>query len=247
MIDWVPSLKMPRRRPCQTANLARMDTLVFGGLGLGLALVVFLGFAETFYLRGENKGPIADLFLVHGLIYTAWFLLFPLQAVLMGAGRVRLHRVLGWSAVALSAGMVITGFQAGFDALARGVEIPGAGAEAFFFLSFSDALGFAVLFAAALAARARADWHKRFMALASISVILPAAVRMAEGFGLAEAGVAVQLGAFGVLGLYDLWLWRWAHPATIIGGALLAVKLLGVLTIARTDAWAKIVTALSGL
>ncbi|MGF1456582.1 MAG: hypothetical protein ACFB6R_14540 [Alphaproteobacteria bacterium] len=222
------------------------DSRFFGGAGLVLALVVFLGFSETFYLRSADLGPVPTLFMVHGVIYSAWFLLFPVQVWLIAARRWRTHRAFGMGAMGLAVGMVVTGLMAGFDALERGVEIPGAGAAAFFFLSFSDAVGFAVLFAAALAARRLGPWHKRLMLIASASVILPAAVRMAGMIGFPEAGAGVQLGLLGALGLYDIYRLGQPHMATAIGGVFLGLKLLGVLSLARTDAWAGFVAWLAG-
>ncbi len=224
-----------------STGTAATDSRFFAGAGLVLALVVFLGFAPSFYLRDAELGPVPSLFFVHGLIYSVWFLLFPLQVGLIAAGRRRIHRMLGLAAMPLAVGMVVTGLMAGFDALERGVEIPGAGAAAFFFLSFSDAIGFALLFGAAIVVRRHGDWHKRLMLIASASVILPAAVRMAGALGLPEAGAGVQLGLLGALGLYDLRRWGWPHWATVIGGVFLGLKLFGVITLARTDMWARFV------
>jgi len=59
-------------------------------------LIVFAGFAHTYYLRFvfEIKG-LALLLRVHGFLFTAWFVLLFVQARLVARRRVDLHRKLG--------------------------------------------------------------------------------------------------------------------------------------------------------
>src|SRR5271168_1517641 len=60
------------------------------------ALILFAGFAHTFYLRlvFETKG-LPLLLHLHGLLFTAWFVLFFVQARLVARHHVDLHRKLG--------------------------------------------------------------------------------------------------------------------------------------------------------
>jgi hypothetical protein len=53
-----------------------------------LLLVVIVGFSPTFYLRSAFNAPeLSWRVLVHGLILTAWFLAFALQAALVARRR----------------------------------------------------------------------------------------------------------------------------------------------------------------
>ena len=63
-------------------------------LALGLSLLIFVGFARTFYLRTQLGGPPLPsvLVLVHGLLFTSWMLLLAVQSGLARFGRVRWHR-----------------------------------------------------------------------------------------------------------------------------------------------------------
>ena len=59
-------------------------------------LIIFAGFARTFYLRPvfQTKG-LPLLLQLHGFLFTAWFVLFFVQARLVARHRVDLHRKLG--------------------------------------------------------------------------------------------------------------------------------------------------------
>jgi hypothetical protein len=58
---------------------------------------------------------------VHGLLFTAWVLLFLLQAMLVATRRVKLHMRLGIAGAALPAVMVVVGVAAGviYDIFSR--------------------------------------------------------------------------------------------------------------------------------
>jgi hypothetical protein len=67
------------------------------GLALAVALTVFAGFAPTYYLRLRYSpdSPLPGMLHLHGLVFTAWILLFLAQSTLVAAGRTDLHRRLG--------------------------------------------------------------------------------------------------------------------------------------------------------
>ena len=204
-----------------------------------VAAAVFLGFAPSFYLRAPERGPLSPLFIAHGLVFTAWFALFIAQAVLARRGAFTLHKTLGFASAPLALAMVLLGFEAGRDAFLRGVGLSEGGPpEVFFFLSWSDALGFTLLYGAALLMRRRGDWHKRLMLLASISMLLPATGRLSVTLGVDPlSAVAMQFAFLAPLLAFDLRTLRRAHPATLAGAALLVLKIVGVFTLAETEAW----------
>ncbi len=206
-------------------------------MGGAIVVIVFLGFAPTFYLRAEDKGPLNPLFLIHGLLFTAWFSLFLVQTVMIARRHVLTHRILGLMSIPLAIAMVPSGLHAGLDALDRGVSFLWYPPETFFFISFTDMIGFAVLYGAGLIFRRRAGVHKRLMLLATISISLPAAGRIANEFGIGPAGVISQLGLLAALALFD---WRSLgriHPASLAGIGLVLAKLLGIVTIAASPLW----------
>jgi hypothetical protein len=69
-------------------------------MAITAAVVVFVGFAPTFYLRGyfvlrADQPPVSPLLLVHGLIGTLWTALFVTQSFLVLRQRTDIHRRLG--------------------------------------------------------------------------------------------------------------------------------------------------------
>ena len=146
-----------------------------------LAFLVAIGFAKTYYLKLAFATPALPwLVHVHGALITAWFVLFAVQAALIGARRVDLHRRLGAFGAALAVAIVLVSPLVLVRATAR--EIASPDVDPFWFVIFGvDAVilaDFAVLVAAAIAFRRQSDIHKRLMLLATASMLLPALGRM---------------------------------------------------------------------
>ena len=68
----------------------------------------------------------------------------------------------------------------GIDGLGPGFTIL-EGLSGAFWGNLGSALAFLILVALAIALRARADWHKRLMLLASMAIMLPALARLSRG------------------------------------------------------------------
>src|SRR6516225_5711861 len=88
-------------------NHVAIDRRLYGGVAIGLALIVLVGFAQTYYLKVLFGTPPLRLLLhVHGMVMTAWVVLFSVQVRLVAAHRTDLHRRLGVVG-AVVAGMVL--------------------------------------------------------------------------------------------------------------------------------------------
>jgi hypothetical protein len=219
-----------------------------------LLLIVIVGFAPTFYLRAAFDAPefswrggVPELswrVFVHGLILTAWFLAFALQAALVAGRRTALHRALGWAGAAIGLAVIISGGlatpyrMAEFAAQGRPATRPGAALIAW--SNTTSIIAFAILLAAAIALRRRPDTHKRLMLLASISIVQPAFGRIfrwpvfeAPGLEGVMLSVAAPFALVGALIVYDLLSRKSLHPATVVGAAVSGgLKLGGVLLLA---------------
>lgn len=133
--------------------------------------VVLAGFARTLFLRFLFGLPSMPVYLyVHGLLFSAWFVLFFIQTRLIASRRVDLHRRLG------TLGAVIAGLGV---PVAIGVAIH-AGKRVYetqskpfsmeappLALDLGACLAFTVFIGIALYLRRRSDVHKRLMLLAS--------------------------------------------------------------------------------
>src|SRR3954465_2422197 len=74
------------------------------------AAIAFTGFSGTYWLQlpmGTFTGP--PLVHLHGLLFSAWTLLFLWQAMLIANRRTMNHRAWGLGGIALASAMVFTG------------------------------------------------------------------------------------------------------------------------------------------
>ena len=114
------------------------DRVFFGAMALIMALTVLVGFGQTYYFRLMSGtattitgGSITPRLHLHGVVFTAWVLLFLLQTALIGIRRVRLHRRLGYASIALAVTMIVVGLRTAIDSAARGAAPPGVDALTF--------------------------------------------------------------------------------------------------------------------
>src|ERR1700722_12175701 len=73
-----------------------------------VAVIVFAGFAPSFYLRPafQPGSNLSMLLQVKGVVFSVWMVLFLVQPILIARGSRTLHRRLGWLAAAIAAAMV---------------------------------------------------------------------------------------------------------------------------------------------
>ena len=137
------------------------DRVFYSATALALALAVLVGFAPTFYLRSYFGAPVSitgmttlsALTQAHGIIFTAWVLLFVVQTALVASRNVAVHRKLGLAGAGLAAAMVAVGLPTAFAAAARGGAPPGIPPLAFLVVPVFDILLFAGFVTAAVIRR----------------------------------------------------------------------------------------------
>ena len=216
--------RMPRQ-PSRTA-----ERLFFGGMAALLCLVVFIGFAPTFFAAGFVQAPLPNpLVRVHGIVFTAWMVLLVTQAALVPTGRMAWHRSLGIVAFALPPLMIVLGVITAIDALGRKVTIGSLDPATSLALPLLNITAFAILIAAAWRARRRPDAHKRLVVLATISLSTAALGRIpwaqvdlppAAGPVIGLAALILLLVAYDVLSLRRVHRsTRWAAPLAFAAGA----------------------------
>src|SRR5688572_20638945 len=82
--------------------VGKYDRLFYGGIALATAVMTFVGFGPTYYLRFLDGGPRATIsggsfsgiLHLHGVLFTAWVLLFLTQTALISGRRAAVHRKL---------------------------------------------------------------------------------------------------------------------------------------------------------
>lgn len=206
----------------------------------GVILIVFSGFARTFYLKLAFGTPALPLLLhVHGLVMSAWFVLFLLQASLIAGGRVCLHRRLGVVGALLALTIVVLDPIVAIAAARQGHAPPGVPPLVFMAIPLCDVLVFAILAGCALAYRHHGDVHKRLMLLATVSLLAPALARIPSPFlqrHIVADFVVVIVFALACLA-YDSIRNRRLHPAMAGGALLIAVSWPLRLALAGTATW----------
>ncbi len=141
-------------------------------------LIVLAGFARTYYLKGFFDVPaVPTLLHLHGVVMTAWVLLFVAQVYLISSRRVRLHQRLGYAGIGLAILVVAVGAAAGLTVAKYGSAFTPPSLQ-FLIIPLGDLAVFAVLFGAAVYYRKRPAEHKRLMLLTAIGFLPPAIARI---------------------------------------------------------------------
>lgn len=212
-------------------------------IAIAFAVLMVAGFVRTFYLRHWfDAPPITVLLHLHGLVFTAWFALFVVQARLISAQNYRTHQQLGIAGMLLAILVVIVSLTtAVVSASAVRPRPMGMTSPQFVIFPLIIAVSFAGLVAAAYVYRRRPQVHKRLMMLAMVTLLGPPVARIAAGLGWQAHFLAIQTGVtatFVIACLAADWVRsRTLHPIYAFGGTLLVVSWPLRVWLARTPAW----------
>ena len=222
----------------------RADATFYLTMAIVSALIIFAGFAPSFYLKSiiHAPPPLSLLTTVHGVVFTAWMALFITQAALISANNVALHRQIGMMGALLFGAMISLGYATALIAGHLGHAPPGAPAPLYFMalplISFTGTL---VLVALALHYRRKSDWHKRLMLAALFTMTPPGTGRIVIPLGLAPEGTWISLIVAELL-LAVAMLHDWSndkriHPAYWVAAGVMAVVHIGVAWAYSSPAW----------
>lgn len=235
--------------PASAASPTGADHRLWAWVAGSAALIVFAGFARSFYFGALSSAPpLSPLMLTHGIVMSLWFLLLLVQLRLVAVGRTDLHRRLGAIGAILLVAILWVGAALTIDMGRRGFSpAPEVTPTMFMAVPAFDLLVFAGLVVAALWQRRRSDVHKRLMLLATLSILSPAIARLPiDAVRLGGLPVIFGLMAVAVLAciVIDTWRHRRLHPAFGWGGAFVLLSVPARIAVAGTEAWKRIATAL---
>jgi len=149
---------------------SRRERLFFSGISIAFTVVIFVGFAPTYYLRTLYDRPaLSPLVHLHGVIFSAWILLFLVQTNLVAVKRTDLHRLLGVAGGVFAALMLPVGYFVAINAARRTAANPGE--LKFLIVPMGALIVFPTLVIAAFLLRRRVDFHKRLMVIATIELM----------------------------------------------------------------------------
>lgn len=175
----IPSLSTPTLR-------RQSDRRFYVGMTSILFVIVFAGFGPGIFDSTTRLAPLTFAVGIHGLVFTAWLVLFIIQSTLVTSGRLGLHRRLGVAGTALAVLMLITGYTTAVAMARRGFDLSGdlnASADPMIPLVFQlgDLVTFAVFVVLGIVYRRRSAAHKRFMYLAMVGGLMSAPLAHAIG------------------------------------------------------------------
>lgn len=241
-----------------SGNRVSAERRFYSRMALFLILLVFLGFAPSFYLRGvvpsyPRPNPTLPLsVLLHGGLFTLWMLLVVAQTQLVAAGRRDMHMKLGALTVLIALALIPVMYLATVWQVARANQPPFTDPLTWSIIPLAVIAPFAFLIWQGWAHRRNSQRHKRLM--------LSAAILIAAGPAIGRLPLAPPtLGGFTfqmILGLalfVPLFLWDRrsqgrVHPATWLGFTMGALSVFVPLAVFWTGAdWASIAARLPGV
>jgi hypothetical protein len=154
----------------------RYDNRFFAAMAVVSLVVIFIGFARTYYLAGILQAPLPNLLVhIHGAVFSLWIFLFITQISLITVHRVDLHRRLGMFGFGLACLMVILGVLVATDRLARHAANPGTETveqvRAFYAIPLADMLMFPTFVYLGFRNRTHPTVHKRLMLFATFALL----------------------------------------------------------------------------
>lgn len=230
----------------------------YSRMALFLAVLVFLGFAPSFYLRDvvpayprPNPSLPASV-LLHGAVFTAWMLAVIAQTQLVAANRRDIHMRLGAATVVLAIAMIPLMYLVTAWQVERANQPPFTDPLTWTIIPFAVILPFAWLVWTGWSRRREPQWHKRAMLSAAILIVmgpaigrLPIAPPTLGGFSFV---LTLGLALFIPLFLWDRRSLGKVHPATCLGFTMGAISVFVPLIVFWLGLdWASIAARMPGI
>lgn len=220
------------------------DHRYYYAVSAGFVVLVFAGFARTYYLKGLYGAPeLSVLVHLHGAVMTLWYALFVVQVRLIATHRIAVHRKLGITGIFLAGLVAVLDTMVSLGlAKRRLVAHPDStGAPLLLGLQlFGIVLVFVILIFLGMRARRRPDYHKRFMTLAMLSVLGPALTRLPLSFVAnhdVSVAIAISTSCLLICVVADWIRNRRLHPVFGWGGSAMIASVFVLAGLCQTSAW----------
>ena len=225
-------------------NQPIVDSYFYIGLAVFMICIAIVGFWNT-YFQSFFLGTLDAHWLIHihVVVFGVWLLLFLGQTILASRDQINLHQQVGsyfgvpWGILLLILGVIVTfaviAPGVGKDHEAQNYAVP-------LLASLGDLLAFAILLAVAILYRKKPAIHKRFMVLATASLMEAPVARIAREIGMPEGFlvlISVSLSPVFIAMGYDRWKRGSVHIVYWFGVGFLLVKMTRFIWAAESDWW----------
>ena len=175
-VERVGSVIAPGKKLGATAFTGRNGILCryfYFAMSLLLAAIVVSGFKRTVNANLLHPAiPRPFILWIHASAFSAWVIFFISQSALVRVHKVSWHRSIGWFGAGLATVMVPLGVataivMARFDT----VQLHQSGADAFLSIPFYDMIAFGACMALAIYWRAKPEFHRRLIFIATCGLM----------------------------------------------------------------------------
>ncbi len=237
------------------AAASRAEGRFYIGMALAAAATAIAGFGPALVDPASRRAPLTGAVGLHGVIFSAWLVLFLTQTLLVSKGRIAVHRRLGYAGAGLAVLMIVSGYFTTIEMARRGYDLSGDligdTGDPMMLLAFQlgDLAVFGVLVAVAVLYRRRSGVHKRLMLLATVGGLMPAALSHVIGHspllqGLHPAIILIPFTAFLFAGaVHDRLSTGRIHAVSLwVALAVFVWSNLRAVVIGPSDAWREFAT-----
>jgi hypothetical protein len=171
-------------QPTQKPKHSRLFYPIASAALLVLTLIGFRFFYFHFqaYPGRPLPEPAVAIYVIHGVLMTAWILLAVVQPFLVATGRKRIHMMLGKFAMVLAVGIIVAGYLIAIGST-KGTPPElvrfGLAPKAFLTVPLSGVLTFGLFLTVGVLNRRRPEIHRPMMFMASLAVVAAALGRIA--------------------------------------------------------------------
>jgi uncharacterized membrane protein YozB (DUF420 family) len=239
--------------PADLARKARQrSNLFYTGMGFIAIAMVFLGFGQSFYGTATGARQVSFLVHLHSATFGVWLILFIVQTRLIARRNIKLHRQLGFAAIALAVIMIVTSFYTAIVAARNGYDLDGTNDPLrFMVFTVGNAVSLTILLAGGFWYRRRPEVHKRLMLLATVGPMMSAPLahfftQVPPFLNLPPIFLGMMAALLFSSAVYDRLTRGSFHPVSLWGAMLLFVwgNLLA-LVIGPSDVWRRFATWLT--
>ncbi len=178
---------------------------IYGNFSLLLLVVIFITMLPHYFKLSTAPANVPTSFVVHGVVYLAWFVVFAIQSNLVVLKKTAVHKQLGYCSLVLLAALIISGSQILYGAMSAYNPNWDAG---FLYSRISLIWGvlhtfiaFIILCSLGFFYRKQLHLHKRFMLMATLTMI-PASITRIAFIGV----IPIDGTLLTLLTTYILWL-----------------------------------------